>query len=48
MTVDDLTDRSDYELFLERFALHVIRFIVSFHRIVQVICVCVVILSSYT
>jgi len=33
--------------FLKRFSLQVTPFIVCFHRIVQVICVCVVILSSY-
>jgi len=33
--------------FLKRFALQVTPFIMRFYRIVQVICVCVVILSSY-
>ena len=37
---------SNYELF-KRFALQVIHFNIRYHRVVLVICVCVVILSSY-
>jgi len=46
MTIGDLLERSDYELF-KRFALELIPFTICSHRIVQVICACVVILFSW-
>jgi len=42
MTIDDLIERSDYE-HLQKFALEVIPFTICSHRIVEVICACVVI-----
>jgi len=42
MTIDDLIERSGYELFTKE----VIPFTMCSHRIVQVICVCMIILFS--
>jgi len=45
VTIDDLINRSEYEVF-KKLATHVIAYIICCLHIVQVICVIVVIFSS--